>query len=324
MAKCIEYNFGDILCDKTGVRYIRDIAPRIKEYRGYIYKYRKVQALCSCGKIFEKELSDIKKGSRCQECGKEKHRNCVTQYKEGFVFDNYNTILLKRLEKNGTSVNCEFRCGICGETFKMCLNDFMKSKYKVCHECVLSLTEKERRKYNVGDIIAYTNSLRFFFEQELTVDKNKQRRGIFYEVDVNNKKISSSFSALLFNVVSGHAVGTKSIANKLFLDALQKLPYLYQVEKTFTDLLSDKGFPLRYDFSIYYNKKWVLFELDGEQHYKNVPYFGGEKGFQSRRRNDELKNEYAQKNGYVLIRIPYTSFSLISPDFIEKLLQGGE
>ena len=60
---------------------------------------------------------------------------------------------------------------------------------------------------------------------------------------------------------------------------------------------------LRFDF---YIPKFNLFiEYDGKQHFEPVDYFGGEEALKHTQKNDKIKNEWADKNNYKLIRIPY-------------------
>lgn len=77
----------------------------------------------------------------------------------------------------------------------------------------------------------------------------------------------------------------------------------YEIEKTYDNLLS-RGASMPYDF--YLPSYDMLIEYDGEQHFKPVKYFGGQKKFISQQKRDSKKNEYALKNGISLIRIPYT------------------
>lgn len=57
----------------------------------------------------------------------------------------------------------------------------------------------------------------------------------------------------------------------------------------------------RFDFLVYKDNGVIYFiEYDGEQHFKPVKQWGGEAGFKERQARDE------EKNGYELIRIPYT------------------
>ena len=78
-------------------------------------------------------------------------------------------------------------------------------------------------------------------------------------------------------------------------------------EYTFSDLTGDKDIALRFDFAIFdgNNQLVELIEYDGEQHYRPVSIWGGEKGLQRRRENDYKKNEYCQQHNIKLLRIPY-------------------
>jgi very-short-patch-repair endonuclease len=74
---------------------------------------------------------------------------------------------------------------------------------------------------------------------------------------------------------------------------------------------------LRFDFLISEHK--VLIEFDGEQHFRPVTFFGSSretalKVHKEIKRRDKIKNVWATKNGYELIRIRYDD------DIREKLL----
>lgn len=89
---------------------------------------------------------------------------------------------------------------------------------------------------------------------------------------------------------------------------LRKYCIRYQKEYTFKNLVSSKGFPLRYDFAILNENFQVirLIEFDGPQHKTATPHFGGEKALQKTREHDWLKNRYAKGHRIPLVRIPYS------------------
>lgn len=70
----------------------------------------------------------------------------------------------------------------------------------------------------------------------------------------------------------------------------------------------------RYDFAIVLgNDVLRLVEFDGEQHYQDVPAWGGLELIQQR---DQIKNEYALSHNIPLIRIPYWERDNITLDMI--------
>lgn len=58
-------------------------------------------------------------------------------------------------------------------------------------------------------------------------------------------------------------------------------------------------------FDFYLPDSNVCIECDGEQHFKKVDLFGGEKGLAMRRLRDNIKDEFCEKEGIKLLRIKY-------------------
>ena len=79
----------------------------------------------------------------------------------------------------------------------------------------------------------------------------------------------------------------------------------YVKEKTFKGCVSPKGGALKFDF--YLPRHKVLIEFDGQHHYGPIEYFGGTKAFNLVQRHDTIKNDYAEKKGMPLLRIPFFS-----------------
>lgn len=69
--------------------------------------------------------------------------------------------------------------------------------------------------------------------------------------------------------------------------------------------------PLPFDFAIFNNDKLILIEYQGEQHYKIIRHFGGEKGFKKRQRNDKIKADFCFENQIPLLIIPYWDYNNI-------------
>lgn len=84
---------------------------------------------------------------------------------------------------------------------------------------------------------------------------------------------------------------------------LQKWKIDYQKEFIFEDLRGDK-LPLRFDFAIFNNKKFIgVIEAQGKQHYE--PGWGGEEALIKRKEYDEKKVNYCKINNIPLLVIPY-------------------
>lgn len=101
----------------------------------------------------------------------------------------------------------------------------------------------------------------------------------------------------------------------------------YLVSKGYTDLRKhislpdcrDKR-PLSFDTMFYVDQQMCLIEYDGKQHFEPITYFGGNQNFEYVKKHDTIKNEYCQKNGIPLLRIPYTHVKQI-PELINEFIQ---
>lgn len=93
-----------------------------------------------------------------------------------------------------------------------------------------------------------------------------------------------------------------SSSEKKINQYLSDLHITYKSEQTFNDLLGIRGGHLRYDFAIYKNNIIIgLIEFQGEQHFKSVKYWGGDKEFQIRQQHDEMKFNYAKSHNIPLL-----------------------
>ena len=101
----------------------------------------------------------------------------------------------------------------------------------------------------------------------------------------------------------------RSIGALNILTILQENNIDFIEEYVFLDLPKS-----RFDFAIIENGKITrLIEFDGEQHFHDVPSWGGLKLQQQR---DQVKNDYALSHNIPLVRIPYWERDKITLDMI--------
>lgn len=90
----------------------------------------------------------------------------------------------------------------------------------------------------------------------------------------------------------------------------------YKTEVSFKDLKGIKQ-PLRFDFVIYYNKRYCCIELDGQQHFMFTPRFHrSQLDFRRQKEYDIRKNKYCLSHNIPLIRIPYWALNDLTLDTI--------
>lgn len=80
---------------------------------------------------------------------------------------------------------------------------------------------------------------------------------------------------------------------------LESINLNYEYQKRFHDCKHKRY--LVFDF--YIPQKNICIEYDGEQHFKSIPYFGGQKALKHIKKRDKIKNKYCEINNIVLIRI---------------------
>jgi hypothetical protein len=88
---------------------------------------------------------------------------------------------------------------------------------------------------------------------------------------------------------------------------LNKYNIKYEPQKRFKNCRN--VFPLPFDFFL--NDHNFLIEAQGQQHYKPVSRFGGEKQFDIQKIRDKIKYDYCKNNNIKLIEIPYWEFENI-------------
>jgi hypothetical protein len=78
----------------------------------------------------------------------------------------------------------------------------------------------------------------------------------------------------------------------------------FKFQKTFDDCRHKSL--LQFDFYIPVpDKRGIIIEYDGAQHYVAIPNWGGEEGLAGRVLRDGVKNTYCDENNIKLIRIRY-------------------
>jgi len=153
-----------------------------------------------------------------------------------------------------------------------------------------------------------------FLDQELFIEKAREKHGDKYNynktvfVDTKQKVIITCPKHGEFKQTpNGHLRGAGCSTCKKSKGEMSISKFL--IENNINYIQGHKFndckhiFSLSFDFYLPdYN---ILIEYDGEQHFRQVKYFGGEKGFQIGQKRDGIKNEYCENNKIPLIRIKY-------------------
>ena len=262
------------------------------EYKGS-YEYLKIK--CPNNHVYEACFNNFKNGKkRCPYCYGNKKKNIeqIRQYLEHFDYKLLSSEYINNSEK--LDIMCPN-----GHTFKMAYSNFQQGKR--CSECqgIHKYTYEEVKNYI--ESFGY-NLLSTEYKNNTTKLKIMCRNGHIFEMDFSHFKNHNNRCSVC-NISKGE---------QRIMDYLNdnNVEYIYD-SPYFKDLLSPSGFLLRPDFIIEDKKIWI--EYDGEFHYRDSYKDGA---YEKTILYDRIKDEYAQKNNWNLIRIPYWEY-----DNIEEILR---
>ena len=110
----------------------------------------------------------------------------------------------------------------------------------------------------------------------------------------------------------------KSSKKELFIkELLENL----NIEFSFQKRITYQNVNMRVDFYLKINNIEYIIEYNGEQHYKSVKFFGGDKQFNKQQLRDQLLREYCNIQKITLIEIKYTSSKEEITNFIKNLIK---
>lgn len=211
----------------------------------------------------------------------------------------------------GDYINSSFKsiilkCNFCNNTWKTCWN-FIRcnSECPICQG---------------GNWDICNNNLKIMFPEiakEWDYEKNIEKpecctshssKNIFWVCS----SCKGRWKAVIQNRVkgSGCPICKMSGGAKKINNFLEKNFFDFKREFSFSDLIGDSGWHLRYDFAVFENNNIsYLIEHDGRQHdYPCEFFYKTEEEFEHRKKYDRLKDEYSIKNKIPLLRIKKKDF----------------
>lgn len=249
-----------------------------------------------CGNIIDMiPNSFISRNSSCPICSRksssEKQRKTQKDFEKWLPEGVINMETYKGMNKEIT-----FHCFFCDSTYKVKPYNFIDrgGEGTRCSRC------SNRYNRNIKEV-----------EDEIRIETNgkyslvsKKYKNANTPIEVKHHECGKTYMVAMHNFRKGRRCPhcNLSIGEQLVINILQKNEIPYEGQKTFKDLRKINN--LSYDF--YLPEYNVLVEYQGEQHFKPIKHFGGQKSFEVQKEIDNIKRDYAYDNGYNLIEIPYT------------------
>lgn len=267
---------------------------------------------CDCGnpQLISVRGSNLKSGNS-KSCG------CLSRAKSkakaedltGRVF-NHLTVIERDLSKKGTYWLCQCDCGnpiLTSARARNLKNGNTKScgclRGKNLKERLIDLTGQKFGKLTVLEQ-SFTKNGRIYWKCQCDCGS--------VPIDVAGTYLKNGGTSSCGCIKSKAEVLIKNLFTQMQIDFIS--------EKTFKDLKSKSGTPLRFDF--YLPKYNLCIEYQGEQHYFPIEHFGGQERYEEQIKFDNLKRQYCKANLIKLIEIPYWDFNKISEEYLLKIIVG--
>lgn len=267
----------------------------------------------SCGRIYNKTRANhlYENKTLCQKCYSARN-SMMREWIINFL-DSSTQFSLAEPWCGTTSIDLHLYCNKCHRQFtKKPSNLYQREESTVCPYCG-----------DNGAPISWDD-----FYQMLTPQEQEEYTFSNYSGMNVKAKIQHSCGLVFYRTPANflksrgcpHCYGNRSVGEKKIEEFLIANCFKYEAQKRFLDLGH-----LSYDF--YIPSLRTLIEYQGEQHYRPVEIFGGEKHFIFQQKSDQIKREYAAKNKYHLLEIPYYDLKKIdtylTPLLAQRLSSGG-
>lgn len=142
MGKRKEYHDGDVLNQKSGTRFVREIS---------VAKGKPRRAICQCGgcgQEFETLIKNAVKGCHCKSCG---HKARMNVYPSGEKLNPANQVIfLKEVSRVDRYRRGTFKCLLCGTIFDYNIADVKRGKKNQCTACGQKISAQANRTYYTG------------------------------------------------------------------------------------------------------------------------------------------------------------------------------
>ena len=301
---------------KTNEQFLKEVAEvhggLIVPIESYQTTMRKIDFRCTvCGHVWGATPNNILRGRGCAKCADERFGESRKLSQDDFmakVFKKHGNDIYPISDHIGVTTKIDFKCNVCGNVWSARPDNIMSGRG--CPQCKIN---------NFVDRVKLTRER---FEADLfrahggDIELADEYIDTGTNVDFKCNRCGNRWSAKPSHITQGHGCPDccdKSRGEELVADYLGKAGLKFDREVTFHGLKLKKS--LRYDFAVLDPKTFkpmALIEFDGEQHFRPIEYFGGVKMWERMKKSDEMKNDYARKNGIKLIRIPFYKISAIS------------
>ena len=299
-------DYGTVMCKVCGKEFKKkstnqELCSDECRKQFYYTKYNKKRYCKKCG-------SELEKGQQlCAKCKEEQNKRVCERCGKEFFIKDYSS-------KKYCSYECSLKpqhtkiCGYCGKEFTT-----TREEQKYCTQKCSNLNTQKSHLDFMKELIEMHNG---------TIVPTEMYKGSDYELECVCLRCGSKMKKLARFYIGSFKYGCskcniKSHGENKVLQYIKDKEYEYARQYTIKEVKYKNT--LLFDFAILKDNNVIaLIEYDGEQHFKPIKRFGGDKQYKKQIEKDEIKNNYCKENNIPLIRIPYTEESV--EQYLDKVL----
>ena len=296
--KCCNINRGNEY-RKTHEEYINEVKiknPDIEVIGKYKGNKIKILHRCNvCNNEWNASPSNVLKTTRCPKCCNNRYKKTHEEYSEEVKIKNPNIKLLSKYTGVRNPIDCE--CLICNNKWTTNHPSILLGG-SGCPECGNKKIGEKLKKTDDEYILELRT-----INQDIEAIDSYVRSGI--KISHRCKLCGFEWEITPSDTLRGRGCPKckSSIGEKNISKFLNEHNIKYEHEKTFDSLKGVRNGLLSYDFYLpNYN---LLIEYQGEQHFRSIEYFGGEKAFIKQQEHDKRKRKYAKLHKINLLEIRY-------------------
>lgn len=248
-----------------------------------------------CGHEYSVRPTDFLNGSRCPKCRNKKKTSVEFKNEVESLTDNEYTVVGK-YENRVTKVKMKHNQLNCGHEYDAIPRDFLRGRRR-CPKC----TEKAKsHAVFVKEVKDLTNG------EYKVISKYKGSKE-HVKIKHHHPECGHQYSVRPCDFLRGRRCPKcrSSKGEKEIKALLQNWGYSFEEQVRFASCKNINTLP--FDFGVKDEEGNIVFliEYDGEQHFKEMNFFGGRKAYIQRVRNDRIKSNFAHVHGIPLFRMTY-------------------
>lgn len=281
----------------------------------YISTSKKIKIKCHCGNIFECTFNNYRNSKHkcCKKCSSNIASKLQAKTNESFVKEVFEIVGNEYTfidEYKTAKEKIKVIHNICGNVYEVSPDKFIGGRR--CPKCNggIKLTNNE-----------FVNKVEEIFGDEYTVIGNYVNNHT--NVEILHRNCGYKFNVLPLNFLremSGCHKCNCSKGERKIQHILEKFEVNYKIQYTFEKLRGEKNRPFPFDFVVFLKDRTIAIEYDGEQHFHEVNFFGGNDKFKKQQESDKKKKIFCDNSGIELIRIPYYDYNKIEIILKEAIL----